>query len=95
MSGEQRDEQRIVAEEIWSASTTDDGLATLTHRPGNWTIMQAADARIASCAPEALRMLQEMEWSADGGYCHSCQNGFWGGHRDNCAWVALMKKASL
>lgn len=53
-------------------------------------------ARIAACAPEALRMLESLEWDAEG-MCPVCSKTTdrEHTHRDDCPWLALMRKAGL
>ncbi len=60
-------------------------------------------ARIAACAPEALRLLLANEWCSftevDGhpvSSCHECTaNMLEPDHDPDCTWLALMKKAGL
>ena len=54
-----------------------------------------ARARLASCAPEAIRMLLEEEWDYVGRcpWCKECS--CCDGHADDCKWLALMKKAGV
>lgn len=51
-------------------------------------------ARVAQCAPEALKMLVGLEKSVRGiEGCVECEG--WKQHRSNCALVALLKKAGI
>lgn len=55
-------------------------------------------ARIAACAPEALRMLLDNEWAGGGqpsGYCLDCGAPQSAQHSEHCRWMALMRKAGL
>lgn len=58
-------------------------------------------ATIAQCAPEALRMLQGMEWNKHrcthcyGNEPNSRESGGFRGHRSWCRWLQLMCKAGL
>ncbi len=60
-------------------------------------------ARIAACAPEALRLLLEAEKTTGGDYddsCRWCQEESLNNtgpmdHHPNCEWYVLMKKAGL
>ncbi len=51
-------------------------------------------ARIAACAPEALRLLLEMEKHDRCSWCLSIAPEV-DGHSYDCTWLALMKKAGL
>lgn len=63
-------------------------------------------ARVAGVAPEALRMLLDLEWAHNDGeryyfaVCHNAEESGHGpedqvGHATDCSWLALMKKAGL
>lgn len=67
--------------------------------------MDEARAQLASCAPEALRMLESMEWAGCAQFgvddtgepcCPACGSLADGGkHEAGCALVAILKKAGL
>ena len=82
--------KRVVAEETWTAATWDRAFGSDRGHP----IAQAM-CRVAACAPEALRLLLDVQ-SFEGGLCLWCRHPSCGDeHRDDCAWDALMRKAGL
>lgn len=54
-----------------------------------------ARARIASCAPDALRMLEYLEYSSGKFSCNFCDAVQNQDHDPNCGWLNLMRKAGL
>lgn len=92
--------KRIVAEETWTA----DGIsvhggypATNGNELGYFPYAHAGDdvARIAACAPEALRMLLDIQ-NFEGGLCLWCRHPSCGDEHDpDCEWLALMRKAGV
>lgn len=100
------DTKRIVAEETWEAdgqmlfrAETDGerGVASFGMVQGDELVAnQDARARIAACAPEALRMLLRLEWDAEG-MCPVCAKTTdkERTHRPDCEFDALYRKAGL
>ena len=88
--------------EVWadiSASCDDCRVAGTIFIDGNEAT--EAQLRVAACAPEALRMLLEMEFSQDE-RCPWCSGTLESGHLlgssdgdPPCEWFAIMKKAGL
>lgn len=91
--------KRIVANETWTAR--DFSSLAGPHDQGH--PVAVAMAEVAACAPEALRMLERLEWSGnEGGWDYSaCCVADCGAypsapkHSDSCPWLALMRKAGL
>ena len=63
-----------------------------------------ARARLAAAAPDMARLLLKLEWSDvdydAATYCPSCWASYpWKpsdlGHRDDCEWLAVMRKAGV
>lgn len=57
-------------------------------------------ARLAAAAPEMARLLLQLEWTQGGVWdpagCHVCLGGRdSGGHKPDCAYDALMRKAGV
>lgn len=58
---------------------------------------EVARAKFVSAAPDMARLLLQVE-TVDGGrfnYCPFCDWPGNGDHKDDCAWVAVMKKAGI
>lgn len=93
--------KRIVAEETWVADGSfviDMHVDEHGHDAGMVADMgtQVA-ATIAACAPEALRMLQKLEWCRGDGWeeCPFCRRSPEEGHKTDCEFTTLMRKAGL
>lgn len=58
---------------------------------------RAGRARLAAAAPDLVQALLEVEWAEDetGPYCPSCLRWRKGGHADDCATVAALRKAGV
>lgn len=106
--------KEIIEKETWDWREGDPGMhewpATIytdsERREGQGGITDfesVPEAIVASCAPEALRMLLAMEYAAerqtgpDAGMdeCYFCAALPWEKHGETCKWLLLMKKAGL
>lgn len=104
---------RQIIEEVWTASASwidlpgnkSVSIADTPIGPGVMINEDETDrvrARIAACAPEALKLLLAVEWEGDDGRDHDiccpvCRAWQCTGakHEENCALAALLKKAGL
>lgn len=89
-------------EETWEA--VGDRVALVVEPGQSWVVfaMQTAGpgengrAKLAAHAPELARMLLARELDAcdrnGGNECSDCGTGTPGDHRDDCAWLDLMKR---
>lgn len=94
--------KRIVADQTWrSVDAGHDPVFVETTKGERFEMLEEFE-RIAACAPEALRMLRDREWtvSQDGDVVCSACGVQWGGkegtkHAEHCGFDALMRKAGL
>lgn len=80
------------------------GIGRLYYRVGEPVTRMSERARLAACAPEAMRLLLEAEWKggAEEGcylFCPWClttsAHGSSDDHAADCRWLALMRKAGV
>ena len=88
--------KRIVAEETWGISRRiADGSYEVSCETDNIPVAigyTEEEARIAACAPEALRILNRWEAYAVDGVCPECEEVK---HDDDCALMAVLRKAGV
>lgn len=114
------DATKKVLAETWTASLGSQASEHLSavfcdgeyfaHISGDTMGIEHARTTIAACAPEALRLLADLEWvSSEDAYgqgygpaeCAFCEVKAGGGvapcgiHKSDCKWLLLMQKAGL